>query len=85
MDEYGADNVMPMMIMYDGDTASMKGLAEEMGLTFPILADPRYEVFDRWDPSRATPSSTLFKPGALVEKVDTTWYTDMIEDALYSE
>ena len=74
-----------MMVMYDGDPSEVVALAEEQGLTFPILVDPGNEVFGRWDPKRITPSTTLIAKGAVVQAIDTQWYNDMIEEMVTTD
>ncbi|MBK7755953.1 MAG: hypothetical protein IPI35_06010 [Deltaproteobacteria bacterium] len=74
-----------MLVMSGGDSNTAKTLADENGLTFPVLTDPSYEVFNRWNPSNTTPSTTLLRPGGLVEEIETTWYPEQIEEPLYGE
>ena len=50
-----------------------------------MLTDPNYEVFNRWNPSYTTPSTTLLRPGLVVEEIETTWYPEQIEELLYGE
>jgi len=71
------------MVMYDGDPASALALGEDIGLTFPILSDPDGELFERWDPSYTTPSTTLIDKGSEVWATETTWYTAQLEELLY--
>ena len=71
------------MVFYDGTPESMKEFADEKGLTFPVLSDPNKEVFGRWNPTSATPKTTLIDRGVEVYEVDTTWYPQMLEDLLY--
>jgi len=73
------------MVMYDGDVSEIAALAEEQGLTFPILMDAENEVFGRWDPERITPSTTLFTKGAVVDSIDVQWYNDLIEEMVTSD
>lgn len=69
--------------MAGGDTSAAAQMAEELGLNYPVLVDPGYEVFQRWDESYVTPSSTFFSPGMVVEAIDTTWTPTYIEELLY--
>lgn len=73
------------MVMYDGTPESAKQLGEQLGLTFPILSDPTGLVFDRWDESGITPSSTVLDRGVEVAHVDTTWYPAQLEELIYPE
>lgn len=74
-----------MLVMSSGDSATSKQLVDENGLTFPVLVDPTLEVFKRWNPSYATPSTTYLRPGLVIEEIDTTWYPERIEELLYGE
>jgi hypothetical protein len=74
-----------ILVMNGGDSTTAKTLADDNGLTFPVLVDPTYEVFQRWNPSYTTPSTTLLRPGLVVEEVETTWYPEQIEALLYGE
>lgn len=71
------------MIMYDGTPERARDLGEQLGLTFPILSDPNYEVFGRWDESNVTPSSTIIDRGSEVAIIDTTWYPAQLEELIY--
>lgn len=73
------------MIMYDSSAAEAKALADEKGLTFPILSDPSQEVFGRWDPSVTVPSSTVLDRGAVVSDVGIAWYQSLLEGYIYDE
>ena len=85
LEEFGPDGFIPMMVMYDGTSSSTMALAEEMGLTYPILSDPNGELFDRWDPDYFTPSTTFVARGGVVEMVDTVWYQSLVEELVYAE
>ena len=82
MDTYDADGFLPIMVFYDGTPETTAAFAQERGLTFPILSDPDRVVFDRWNPSGGTPSTTMLARGARVHAVDTTWYPAQIEELL---
>lgn len=74
-----------MLVMNGGDSTSAKTLADENGLTFPVLVDPTYEVFNRWNPSYTTPSTTFLRPGLVIDQIETTWYPEQVEELLYGE
>ena len=80
LEEFGPDGFMPMMIMRDGDATRAAELAEEHGLTYPILDDSAMEVFERWNPEMTTPSSTFIHRGMVVEMVGTQWYNALVEE-----
>lgn len=73
------------MVMYDGTPDSTRGLADELGLTFPILSDPSGEVFRRFNPDSDTPESAFIEAGMTVHSLDVIWYPALIEDVLYGE
>lgn len=73
------------MVMYDGSPSENLQFAESRSLTFPILSDTSMELFERWDPSGSTPSSTLLDRGLEVHAVDTSWYTSQLEALIYEE
>ena len=77
--------LLVMLVMSGGDSNTAKTLADENGLTFPVLTDPTYEVFGRWNQSNTTPSTTLLRPGLIVEEIETTWYPEQVEELLYGE
>ncbi len=83
--DYGSDGFFPIMLMYDGTSAQSMAMAEELNLTFPILNDTGLEVFDRLDPSGATPKSTFLDVEVVVHSVEVAWYPGMIEEILYGE
>ena len=68
--------------MYDGDPSSSQQLADEEGLNFPILIDPDYSLFDRWNPDYQTPSTTMIRRGSVVHSIDQTWYTGLINEVV---
>ncbi len=74
-----------MMVMVDGSPDQNRALADELGLTFPVLSDTRMELFDRWDPSGETPSGTFLERGSVVSEIDVIWYPGMIEELVYGE
>ena len=73
-----------MVIMYDGTIENTMALAQEQDLNYPILIDTTHEVFDRWNPERKMPSTTMIRRGSVVHSIDQTWYTDLIEDLVYN-
>jgi peroxiredoxin len=73
------------MVMYDSTAADAKALADEKGLSFPILSDPSQEVFGRWDPSTTVPSSTILDRGVVVAEVGIAWYQSLLEGYVYGE
>lgn len=73
------------MVMYDGDPSRSLQLAQDYGLSFPILTDTSLSVFSRFDPSGDTPSSTFIAEGMVVHSVDVAWYPALIEEILYGE
>lgn len=70
------------MVFYDGTPETTKAFADERNLNFPILSDPDKTVFDRWNPSGGTPSTTVLGRGVEVHAVDTTWHTAMLEELM---
>ena len=83
--DYEADGFFPIMVMYDGTSAAAMDLANELGLTFPVLSDPGLEVFDRFNPTGETPNSAFILPGAEVHSTEVGWYPALVEDLLYGE
>jgi hypothetical protein len=83
--DYGDDGFFPIMVMYDGTSAASMQLANELGLTFPVLSDPELEVFDRLNPNGETPKSTFLSEGLVVEHVSVGWYPGLVEELLYPE
>ncbi len=83
--DYGADGFFPIMVMYDGTPEAARRLADELGLTYPVLSDPGLEVFGRFNPDGATPTSTFISPGAEVARVDVGWYPALVEELLYAD
>jgi len=81
--DYKDDGFMPLMVFYDGTPDSLMELANEKGLTFPLLSDPDKTVFGRWNPESATPKTTLLERGAKVYEVDSAWRPALIEELLY--
>lgn len=73
------------MVMYDSTPASAKELADELGLTFPILSDASGEVFTRFNPAQETPQSDFIAPGMTVHTTDVIWYPALVEDIVYGE
>ena len=73
------------MVMYDGDPSSCKTLADDLGLTFPVLSDATGEVFDRFNPEAETPQSDFIAEGVTVHTVDVIWYPGLVEEVLYGE
>jgi len=71
------------MVMWDGGSETAAALADEYDLTFPILHDPNMELFNRWNPTGATPSSTMIDRGVEVYDFDIAWYQDLIESLVY--
>ena len=76
---------MLVMVMYDATPETARALGEELGLTFPILSDPSYELFNRWNETHATPSSTIIDRGAVVAETETVWYPAQLEGYVYGE
>ncbi len=74
-----------MMVMLDGTPETAAALAEEAGLSIPILSDPQQKAFGRWDPQLATPDTAFIKPGMEVHMTGVTWYPALIEEVLYGE
>ena len=58
---------MPMVLFHDGNLDRNIEYAETYGLNFPILSDIDFEVFNRWNPTMQTPSTTFISR--------TQWYT----------
>jgi len=73
------------MVMYDGDPASCKTLADDLGLTFPVLSDPSGEVFSRFNPDAGTPESAFISEGMTVHTLDVIWYPGLVEEILYGD
>jgi peroxiredoxin len=73
------------MVMYDGSTEQNRALADELGLTFPVVSDTSMSLFDRWDPTGATPSGTFLDRGSVVSEIDVIWYPGLIEELVYGE
>lgn len=73
------------MVMYDGTAEANMALAEELGLTFPILSDPGGEVFSRFNPDGETPQSAFIAEGMTVHTLDVIWYPALVEEVLYGE
>jgi hypothetical protein len=73
------------MVMYDGTETTNRQLADELGLTFPILADPSGEVFSRFNSDGDTPESAFIAEGMSVHTLDVIWYPALIEEVLYGE
>jgi peroxiredoxin len=85
LEEYGPDGFLPIMLMYDGQSAENLAYAEEYKLTFPVLSDLNMEVFGRWNPTGVTPSTTLIDRDLVVYAIDTTWYPAQVEGLVYPE
>ena len=73
------------MVMYDGDPSSTRQLADEYGLTFPILSDPSGEVFTRFNDDGDTPESAFIEAGMTVHTLDVIWYPALVEEIIYGE
>ena len=71
---------MPMLLFYDGNLDSNIEYAETYGLNFPILSDINYEVFERWNPSMQTPSTTFISRDSVVHSTEQTWYPDLVDE-----
>lgn len=71
---------MPMLLFYDGNLDRNIEYAETYGLNFPILSDINYEVFERWNPSMQTPSTTFISRDSVVHSTEQTWYPDLVDD-----
>lgn len=80
--DYGDQGFLPIMVMYDGTPDGAMGLADELGLTFPVLSDPSLEVFERFNPNGETPTSTFIVEGSVVHTIDVGWYPGLIEEIL---
>ncbi len=74
-----------MLVMSGGDSTTAKNLADEYGITFPVLSDPSYSVFNRWNPTYSMPSTTFLRPGLVIEEIETMWYPERVEELLYGE
>ena len=73
------------MVMYDGDPSRCKTLADDLGLTVPVLSDPSGEVFSRFNPDADTPESAFIAEGMTVHTLDVIWYPGLVEEILYGE
>ena len=82
--DYEADGFFPIMVMYDGTSAAAMDLANELGLTFPVLSDPGLEVFDRFNPT-GRPQLGLHPAGCRGPLHRGRWYPALVEDLLYGE
>lgn len=76
---------MPMLIFMDGNLDRNIEYAETYGLNFPILSDIEYEIFDRWNPTRVTPSTTFISRGSIVHSTEQVWYPELIDDVVNGE
>lgn len=70
------------MVFPDGTPESTMALAQERGLTFPILSDPERTLFNRWNPAGGTPNTTILGRGVRVEQIEGGWHRQMLEDFL---
>ena len=73
---------MPFMVMRDGNPQKNLDLAQKKGLNFPVVSDPSGVLFERWDPTNKTPSTTLIRKGVEVFTIDEGWHTESIKDML---
>lgn len=73
------------MVMYDGSQQANMDLANELGLTIPILSDPGGEVFSRFNPDGETPKSAFIDKGMVVHTLDVIWHPGLVEEVLYGE
>jgi hypothetical protein len=83
--DYREDGFLPVMVMYDGSPDRTAQLADEYGLTYPILSDASGEVFGRFNQEQSTPQSDFIAEGMTVHTVDVIWYPALIEEVLYGE
>ena len=73
------------MVMYDASPEENAAYAADKNLTYPILSDTAYEVFQRWNPSMTVPSSTIIDRGVVVAEVNVTWYQALLESYVYPD